>query len=296
MDLNSIWMFLKVTQTGSFTQAAKELGVPKSTISKKVADLETSLQTTLLKRTTRSLTLTEVGKEYYKSCAKALDDLKAAEANTQALSSEPVGHLRVTAPSEFAQSAQGEIMNGFLKAYPKVTLELILTNQAMDLVRDNIDVAIRAGALKDSNLKARKIGNNRFQLFASPGYLKKAAPIKTPADLAKHSCLIFTALEDSGTWALKSGTKVAKIKIFGPYQANSISAIKSMAIAGGGVALLPCSSCRTELEKNQLSVILPEWSSGDASVHLVYQNSPFIAPKVTAFLNHVQDPLSRLME
>ncbi|TDK63485.1 LysR family transcriptional regulator [Sapientia aquatica] len=296
MDLNAIWMFLKVAQTGSFTRAAKELGIPKSTVSKKIADLESSLQSTLLLRTTRSLQLTDAGKRYYDTCAKAFEDIKDAEAFTQAASSEPAGNIRVTATAEFARKVLSEIMQGFLTAYPNISVDLILTNQALDFVRDNIDVAVRAGQLKDSNLKARRVGATRFQLLASPSYLKAAPELNKPSDLSKHNCLVFTSLPNPSVWLLRSGSQSAKVKVQGRYMANSINAIKSMAASGAGIALLPTVFCKEEIARKELGIVLPNWASGEQALNLVYQNSPFIAPRVTAFLNYMQEELRVLLK
>jgi DNA-binding transcriptional LysR family regulator len=289
-------MFIQVAKLESFSKAAKATGVSKSNLSKKVADLERDLKTTLLIRTTRTLSLTEAGKQFYERCVGAYSEIGFAQVNAESSSSEAVGHLRVTAPAELAQGPFVEIFKGFLSTFPKVTLELVLTDRALDMYRDNIDVAIRAGNLQDSNLKARKVGLSRFRLVASPSYLKKNPKILQPEDIRAHNCLLFTSLDDPHVWNLKSGSKKAKILVQGTYMANSINSLRSMAIAGFGLALLPLPSSLPDLKDGLLEIVLPDWTSGEAPIHFIYQNSPFTPPKVTEFLNFMEKPVKELLK
>ncbi|MFY0584026.1 LysR family transcriptional regulator [Cystobacter fuscus] len=191
MDLNAVMMFNRVVKAGGFSKAAAELGVTKSTISKKIAELESHLGTTLLRRTTRSLQLTDMGKQFHERSSKGLSEIKKAAEQAQATSVEPQGRLRITAPSDFATSILAPLLAGFLETYPKISLEMMLTDKILDLVNDDIDVAIRVGPMTDSSLRAKRIGRDVFQLVASPAYIKRSPALQEPGDLKKHDCLVF---------------------------------------------------------------------------------------------------------
>lgn len=296
IDLNSVQMFVKVVQRGSFSKAGLELNIPKSTLSKRISELEDHLQVTLLRRTTRSLQLTEVGRAYYEQASRSLSELKIAETETQLGSQEPSGLLRITAPSDFANQAITPILSGFMKKYPKVTLELVQTDKVLDLVNDNIDVAMRIGKLADSNLKARKLGYHRFQLMASPAYLKKAPELNSPQDLKNHSCLMFVPRSDFMKWNLKAGSYKASVDVKGKFISSSASAVRMMVVQGAGIALLPVPTCVEELESGKLKIVLPSWELEEAPVHFVYQKLVFTPPKVTAFLDYVGERLKPLLE
>lgn len=296
MDYNSAWMFLKVAKTGSFTKAAKEMDVPKSTVSKRVAELEASLQVTLLRRTTRNIDLTEVGREFFAKCSKAFSELRNAEIGTQSVLVEPAGVLRVTAPSELGQGLMTQVLSDFLKKYPKVTLELLLGGEHLDFVRDNIDVAIRIGNLRDSSLMCRRIGVNRFRLVASPEYLKNHPPIRRMEDLKKHSTLIFSSLQDPHVWDLKSASKKVRARVQGRYVTNNLTAIKEMAMAGLGITLMPMVLCKAEIEAKQLEIILPNWVAHETPVNFLYQKEFFTAPKITAFIDFVAPAVRPIFE
>src|SRR5216684_1902815 len=171
MDLNEILVFARVVQAGSFTSAAAELGMPKSTVSRKVSDLEERLKSRLLQRTTRKLSLTDVGRTYYDYCARIVGEIEDGERAVSRLQESPRGLLRVTAPVNVA--FLGPIVSDYLKRYPEVRLDLLCTGRAVDLVEERFDVAIRAGTLADSSLIARSLGTVSWFLVATPAYLKK---------------------------------------------------------------------------------------------------------------------------
>lgn len=296
LDLNCVQMFVKVVQTGSFSKAGLELNVPKSTVSKKVAELEEYLQATLLRRTTRSLQLTEPGRIFFEQSSRSLADLKAAEVSTQATSQEPSGLLRVTAVADFATQVISPILAGFIKKYPKITLELVQTDKVLDLVNDNIDIAVRIGKLTDSNLKSRKLGVHRYQLLASPSYLKSAPPLKSPTDLVNHQCLVFAPKPEFLTWNLKGGSYKASIDVKPKFLSSSASAVRTLAMEGAGIALLPVPTCLEAIDSGKLKIVLPSWGLEEANVHFVYQKLVYTPPKVTAFLDYVGERIKPLLQ
>lgn len=296
MDLNGVLVFVRVAQLGSFSKAGLEMGIPKSTISKKISDLETHLKTTLLRRTTRSLQLTEMGKAFFEQASKGLSELKSAEINAQSTSDEPTGLLRVTAVADFATQVLSPIFGGFLKKYPKVTLELVLTDRVLDLVNDNIDIAVRIGKMSDSNLISRKLGIHRYRLLASPSYLKTHSELKNPDNLKNHTCLVFAPIPELLNWQLKAGAFKSTVDIKGQFISNSASAVKALAIDGAGIALLPLPICLNEIESKKLQIVLPSWGLQDAPVNFVFQNYLFVPPKITAFMDYVGERLKPLLQ
>src|SRR5262245_55668592 len=184
MDLNEIAVFTRVVQAGSFTAAAKVLGMPKSTVSRKVSDLEERLNARLLQRTTRKLSLTDAGRTYFDHGLRIVNELEEAERAVGSLQDTPRGLLRVTAGPNSAWL--GDIVAEFLKRYPEVQLDLVCTARSVDLVEERFDLGIRAGTLADSSLIARSLGSATWFLVATAGYLRKRGRPRTPHDLAKH--------------------------------------------------------------------------------------------------------------
>src|SRR3954471_9709977 len=183
MDLNEVRVFVQVARSGSFTAAAKRLGMPNSTVSAKVTALERRLEASLLKRTTRKLHLTEAGERYYERCARALGELEAADKDLSAAQLEPQGVLRITAPVDMGAACLVELTRSFGVRYPKIQLDFLFTDRFVDLVGEGVDLAIRAGELEDSSLVARKLGESYMAPYASPAYLKKAGTPKSPHEL-----------------------------------------------------------------------------------------------------------------
>src|SRR5258708_38364368 len=207
MDLNEMLVFARVVQAGSFTTAAAALGMPKSTVSRKVSELEERLKARLLQRTTRKLSLTDVGRTYYDYCARIVGEVEDAERAVSSLQETPRGLLRVTAPINVA--FLGPIVSDFLKRYPEVRLELFCTGRSVDLVEERFDIGIRAGTLADSTLIAKSLGTVKWFLVATPAYLKKHGRPKSPEDLKKHDCMFFGAgLDGTGLRLGKGETSV----------------------------------------------------------------------------------------
>lgn len=295
MDLNAITMFHRVVKAASFSRAAAELGVTKSTISKKVSELETELGTTLLRRTTRSLQLTEMGQRFYDQSLRALNELKEATEAAQATGTEPRGVLRITTPSDFAPDLLSPMLTEFMRKHPKVSLQLVLSDKTLDFVRDNIDVAIRLGKMTDSALKAKKVGRDIFQLVASPEYLKQRPAPTTPEGLHEHACLLFLPVPELQHWELRSGNSRVTISPAAAFSATSVTTVKSMVMSGAGIALLPLSNCCEDLAAKKLKVVLPEWRMDDAPVHLVYQAHHFVPPKIQAFVSFMEAKLKKAL-
>ncbi len=295
MDLNEAAVFVKVVEAGSFSAAARLLGLPTSTVSTRVARLERRLGVTLLQRTTRRLHLTEAGELYYQHASTGLGHMLDAEAAVTESAGEPKGLLRVTAPADVGDLILAEIINQMRHHCSKVSIEMVLMNRYVDLIAEGVDVAIRTGSLKDSTLVAKNVGIARWAPFASPGYLKSAPKLTTPQALSQHSCLQFTPLGKEA-WTLSNKRDSVTIPMSGQVMVNDIGVIRSMALASEGVALLPLYLCRHESDGDRLVRVLPEWHAKADPIHLVYPRQRFMPPKLRAFVDLASLELRKWLE
>ena len=206
-DLDNILIFVKVAQFESITRAARSLGMPISTVSRRLSVLESELGVSLLRRTTRRITLTAQGREYFSQCQEPLNLLQEAERVLTQAQKRPEGLLRITVPVILSQEPFFNFISAFLKDHAGIRVELVVTNLLLDLVAENIDVAIRAGELQDSSVVARRLGTNVYCLVASPEYLKARTLPAEPADLKSHDCVMFNAKNNERDWDLVSGRK-----------------------------------------------------------------------------------------
>lgn len=287
MDVNNLLIFVRVVQAGSFSKAARLLSMPKSTVSRRIADLEEDLGVPLIHRTTRSLRVTDVGAGYLEHGLKIAAEIERADSLLTSLQSVPQGRLRVTAATDFGNQFLGKITRDFLRANKKVSVDLVLTERIVDLIGEGFDVAIRIGDLEDSSLMARKIGQIHMQLYASPNYLSANGEPKTPEDLKKHQCILFTGEEDSPRWELQSGKSVAKIAVTGRATSNNMAIVHDLALQGEGVAMLPYFLCVEDVKKGKLRPVLKDWTHVSGPIHAVFPGQRFMMPKVRAFVEHL---------
>lgn len=290
MDLNEAAVFVKVVQAGSFSAAARQLGLPTSTVSTRVSRLEKRLGITLLQRTTRRLQLTEAGTAYYHHASLGLGYMLEAEAAVDEARKQPQGRLKVTAPADMGDGLLARLMERTQREYPDLEMELLLTDRFVDLVAEGIDTAIRAGELQDSSLVASSLGNIRWALFASRDYLKKSPALEEPQQLHAHHCLQFTPMGRDG-WDLDNGRSHITIPLTGRTMANSIGVVQTMAASGLGVALLPTFTCKPGVAAGNLVRVLPEWQGRADPIHLVYPRQRFMPPKLRAFIDLAQAEL-----
>ena len=288
MDLEAIQAFHKVVQTGSFTRAAEALNTHKAHLSRVVSQLERDLGARLLERTTRSLSLTEVGREFHERAIgilAAVEDAQQAVAKAQA---EPRGTLRITCGVEFGMLAVGGWINRYLAQYPQMKVEAEITSRLVDVVHEGFDVAIRVGPLKDSTLVARHLGAMHYALYAAPGYLKKRGMPKQPDDLRAHEQLSFSLGSASAVWRLQREGVANPVTLQPRFRASNIFAVRDAAAAGLGVALLPRMIGDPMVQQGQLRVVLPGWATPDTPISALFASARFLAPKVRAFIELAQ--------
>jgi DNA-binding transcriptional LysR family regulator len=290
MDLNEIAVFTRVVQAGSFTAAAKLLGMPKSTVSRKVADLEERLDARLLQRTTRKLSLTDAGRMYFDHGVRIVAELEAAEAAVSSLQAKPRGLLRVTVGPN--ASWLGDIVADYMTRNPEVQIELLVTGRNVDLVEERFDVGLRAGALADSSLVARKLGSVTWFLVAAPAYLKKHRRPRAPDDLKQHDCLLFGAGSTSVTVRLDRGDQSAQVAIAARLRVSDFDILGAAALAGLGIALVPAFQCIEGLRAHRLERVLPDWAAPSTPMHVVYPTARHLSAKVKSFVEYLQQRMA----
>ena len=286
MNLDGIDVFVKVVQSGSFTQAAKLLNMPITTVSGKVANLEKRLGITLLNRTTRKLHLTENGEAFFKRCVTAMAEIQAGENELSTSKSELEGLLRITSSLDVGQILLPPIMRSFLKEHPKLQIELSLTNRVVDLVGEGVDLAIRIGKLKDSTLIARKFIDAQGCLWASPSYVKKYGQPQQPKQLKEHKFVNFSRVGNS--IKLTKNNVVVEVESTGQIIVDDMSTLKTFVLGGDGIGMIPNFLCEEEEASGKLVRILPTWISGGISLSFVYPPQRFVSPKVRAFIEWAQ--------
>lgn len=296
-DLNDTLIFVKVVEQGGFTAAAQCLGLPKTSVSRKVRELEERLGTRLLKRTTRRIGLTEAGSLYYEHCRRIARELDEAEAAVNQLHGVPRGWLRVTAPYTLGINGLSPILPEFMTRYPEIRVELTLTNDYMDLVGADIDLALRVGALPDSTLSARRLGGFAGQIYASYDYLERYGEPLDPTELQHHRALFNSPQRASGryTWTLRNGDDEADYPVTPVFVANDPSVLRGPLLAGTGLALLSNSLVEPLLASGRIRRVLSAWQYPGVELNAVYPPGRSMLPKVRLFVDFLLERL-RLTE
>ncbi len=277
-------LFIKVIQKGSFTGAALALDMPKSTVSTKVSNLEKRLGVSLITRSTRKIRLTPAGEAFFLRSTKAIEEITAAELAVRSEIAEPQGRFRITAPVDIGNIILPSLTALFLKKFPKVQFDILLSDRRVDFLEEEVDLAIRAGELKDSSLIAKKVGEVVFQIYASPKYLKDNGEPSTIKDLSSHCCVHFTSISTEG-WPLKNGKRKVTVPLTRKIFVNDLNLAHGLAVEGAGIALLPSFFCESEVKTRKLTPILQEWSSEIAPMHFVYPAQKYVPPVIKAFID-----------
>jgi LysR family transcriptional regulator, regulator for bpeEF and oprC len=290
----SIWMrsFVAVANAGSFSAAASQVGVTQSTISKQIVALERHLGTQLFRRTTRSIALTSDGMLFLEGALRALAAIDEAE-SLVGLVANIQGTVRVTCPLSLAESRLVDMISRYLALHPKMEIDLQLSDHALNLVSDNLDLAIRVGQLGDSRLTARKIGVARRVIVASPEYLDRVGRPTTPADLRQHNCISYTLLSTGSRWQF-GGSEVAMVS--GNFRADSPHGLRAAALSGIGVAANARWLFERELATGALEIVLPDFELVSMPINAVLPSGRFVSAKTRALLDHlveefIHDPL-----
>ncbi|WP_215779952.1 LysR family transcriptional regulator [Paludibacterium sp. B53371] len=284
--LNLMAIFARVAEAGSFTLAAEQLQLPKSTVSQRVAELEAILQIRLLQRTTRKLSLTEAGKTYLHYCQAMLEQVEAGNAALSLMRDQPAGSLRITSPEASAILLLPPLLADFEQRYPEVRVQLIASDEPLDLIAEGIDLAIRTGKLDDSSYVSRKIGSVRRQLVAAPAYLQAHGQPASPAELSRHRLLrhlsapIWYLQQDQGSQPLVLPDRASS--------SNSLLSLCQLAIHGRGIAMLPAFVCRQALQQQQLAEVLPDVPVRPSDYYMIYPSRSHPSAALVALIQHLQ--------
>lgn len=288
-DLNDVAVFVKVARYESFSKAARSLSMPVSTVSRRISTLESSLGVTLLQRTTRRLTLTAQGRAFFHECQEPLSLLLDAERVLTQAQQKAEGTLRVSMPVILGQAPFLQFLSEFLESYPRMKLDIAFTNRYVDLVAENVDVAIRFGELHDSSFIARKLGTSVRYLVATPEYLKGRRPPTEPADLKQHACVLLNGKNNEADWDLVSGRKQTRVHVSGPISSSDFNSVSAFTFRGHGVGLLPSTYCDERIRTGALVRILPKWTSPQFPVYAVYATRKFLPSRLQIFMQSLKD-------
>ncbi len=280
--------FVAVAETHSFTSAAKKLSTSVAQVSRRVSALEERLAVKLLNRTTRKVSLTEAGQIYFHQCKPLIEGLELAELAVTQMQSAPKGVLRVTAPVTYGENQLAPLIHQFLKRYPKLDLDLILTNQKLDLVESGIDLAIRLGNLGDSLLVAKKLSSRQLYVCASPEYLQKYGEPHSLSELVNHHCLVGSV----DYWRFNQQGKEKSIKVSGRIQCNSGIALLDAAKQGLGLAQLPDYYVSEALSSGQLVEVLQGNRSDRDGIWALYPQNRHLSPKVRLLIDYLSEQLT----
>jgi DNA-binding transcriptional LysR family regulator len=284
MKVDDLLLFARVASAGSYTAVAKELRMPKSTVSRRISELEEALGVRLIQRTTRTMGLTEMGRNLLPHALRIASEVDAAKSAIAGMDEKPRGALRVTIPGDF-ELIPGVIAR-FLVAYPEVEVELYASDRLIDLVADGFDVGIRVGTLRDSTLVARSLGKWSSFLSASPGYIEAHGMPTSPEELADHACLLFGPVAVNREWTLLDGDeREVTVGVSGPLFSNDLGSLEAAAVAGLGVAMIPGARGPRALVERGLVRVLPDWATRPVTLHAVYPSRRHLSPTVKAFVD-----------
>jgi DNA-binding transcriptional LysR family regulator len=289
MELSRLRAFVAVVQSGSFTRAADLLRTQKARVSRQVSELEAELGVRLLERSTRALRLTEIGRELFERAVGILAAVEDAERAAQAVHGEPQGLLRLTVPLEFGQIAAFDWVRALLQRHPQLSIEVESSSRIVDLVHEGYDLAIRIGALADSRLAARRLGELHYGLYASPAYLQRRGTPRHPSEFAQHALIAFAPGGKSMPLRLQRGEDAFAIDATAPrLRTDSRFAQRDAAMAGLGIADSLTLIADEAVAAGRLVRILEDWTRPAVPVHAVFPSYRFLTPKVRAFIEHAQ--------
>jgi DNA-binding transcriptional LysR family regulator len=294
-DLNDTLIFAKVVEHGSFIAAAKVLRLPKTTVSRKVQELEARLGAQLLHRTTRKLGLTEAGNVYFEHSQRIVRELEDAENAVGQLQGGPRGWLRVTAPYSVGITWIAPLLGEFHARHPEVRVELLLSNESLDIISKEIDLALRVGSLPDSNLVARRLSVFRTQIYASPAYLERHGEPLHPDDLRHHRTLAMHKSRGSNggyAWTLGDGKKMAEYPIDPILVANDPAALRGALLCGEGLMMTSDVSIKAFAELGHVRRVLAGWVGPELDFNAVFPRGQVMSPKVRAFVDFLVDRLN----
>lgn len=292
-SLTDIAVFVQVVDSGSFTAAADRLGISKSVVSKYVTRLEDRLDARLLNRTTRRLSLTEVGRAFYERSHLGLREIEEAEAEVSRLQGAPRGSLRINCPMSFGILHIAPALPEFLSRYPDLSVDMSLDDRRVNLVDEGFDLAIRIGELPDSSLVARRLGPCRHVVCGAPGYFKRHGLPRTPEDLRDHNAITFKYQDSPREWHfVKPQGGVIRVPVSGSIQMNNSLGLREALVNEAGVTLTPTFVVGDDIKTGRLQAVLSDYKLLEVSIYAVYPQRRHLSPKVRAFVEFMVERIS----
>lgn len=298
-DLNDLYYFAMVVEHGGFAAAERALGIPKSRLSRRIAQLEADLGVRLLQRSTRRFAVTDVGQSIYRHAQSMIEEAQAAREVVDRLSAEPRGLVRLSCPVALAQRQVAQILPDFLATHPQVRVQLHVSNRRVDIINEGIDVALRVRSQlnDDGSLVMRTFGAIQELLVASPGYLDRHGRPAAPADLARHVTLSMNEEEGRQRWDLQGPDgETARVEIQPRVMAHDFPVLREMAVHGLGIALLPETVCADQVRAGALEVVMPDWRLPQGICHAVFPTRRGLLPAVRVLIDFLAERLPPLLE
>lgn len=287
--LNDMALFVEVVKARGFRHAAEVMGIPNSTVSRRISNLEKAIGLRLLHRTTRKIELTEAGQIYFERCQRIVNEAKLAHEQLGSMLAQPTGTLRASLPVDFANIYLAPIIAKFALQYPGIAFDFDLTPRVVDLVSEPFDVAIRMGNPPNSNLIARQLAVLPCYLYASPSYIKQYGAPKRPTDLVNHECLGFRSSKGNA-WAIHNKAESVEVSVKGRFQVNSIGMIRKLTSLGLGIALMPSEIVAEDVLDGRLERIMPDWEGQPTPVYAMTETR-LLPAKTQRFIEFLQNHL-----
>jgi len=282
--LDQMSLFARVVEAGSFAGAAAELGQTRAAVSRQIASLEQRLGAQLLHRTTRRMRLTDVGREYYKHCTRISEQVESADREVASMLEEPLGWLRVAAPVTFGRRYLAPLIGPFTRRYPKVRVDLVLSDATPDLITSGFDIGFQVTTRPDSSLTAYALARSEMVVCATPDYFERCGRPASPAELSGHNCLVYSKLETPRLWRFRSNQT---IRVDGNFAVNHGEALLAATLEGTGIAYMPTFIAGPYLANGQLVSILERFTRSNQQVFALHPSNRNLVPKVQAFVEFV---------
>jgi len=284
-QLEAMRTFVKVVQLGSFSAVGRDQESSQATTSRRISALESKLGVKLLTRTSRELSLTEVGVDYYQRCMAILAEMDEADAVVRSQTASPKGTLRIAAPIAFSRLVLAPMLASFCNQFPDIEFEILASDQHVDLINKGVDVAIRAKQLEDSSLVARPLSDNPMLLVASPDYIKRYGAPKSPEQLTQYSCLVYSTREKSSVWRFECDGQDYNISVNGQMKCTNGDTLLEAALAGLGITELPIWMVRQYLSSGRLVQLLSDYKGISLPLNIIYPQNRYVPLKVRCFID-----------
>ncbi len=290
--ITGLQLFIRIVETGSFSKASLDLGVTQPTATKHVAAVEARLGARLLNRNTRGVSATEIGARYYEKCKTIQHELEEADNLASLLQARISGQLRISTSVAFGRHVLTPLVLDFMRQHPDISVDLSFDDRYVNLVEQGVDVAIRMGRLADSSLGARYLGHNPWVLVASPGYLERHPAPESPADVARHRCLIYSSVQGDERWhftgtAERNGREHA-VPVRGPLRTNNLSVVLEAALDGMGLAILPWYVAHAAVRDGRVTRLMSEFALPVQEMNAVFPSPKLVPSKVSSLIDFLQ--------